>query len=260
MKKTIYLILISFALISFVSCEKIDKVAENGTLTEVEFANSTLSAIAASAVGDTITLINSCWAVNDNIAKVEYAHKGFKLATLTIKWKVTANSVNYEYSYSFNTDSIKVEETPIATVTDLNPFYQTLMSSYVVKQPFVIPNEYTIANTEGKEVVTNMDAVYFNKFVDYFSTKINRDVTMKLFPATATDDGVYFVKNETDFTGALTDAGKQYIKDNLTKTIINNNFDAASSMGISKVTIISNTVLSTGSVAMRERIFEILIK
>ncbi len=165
----------------------------------------------------------------------------------------------YEYSYSFNTDSIKVEETPIATVTDLNPFYQTLMSSYVVKQPFVIPNEYTIANAEGKDVVTNMDAVYFNKFVDYFSTKINRDVTMKLFPATATDDGVYFVKT-TDFTGALTDAGKQYIKDNLTKTIINNNFDAASSMGISKVTIISNTVLSTGSVAMRERIFEILIR
>lgn len=259
MKRTIYLIFISIA-ISIASCEKIDNLAEMGTLTEVEFANSNLSAIAATAVGDTITLTNSCWAVNDNIAKVEYAHKGFKLATLAVKWKISANSVNYEYSYSFNTDSIKVEETPIATVTELNPFYQTLYNAYVVKQPFVIPTDYAVVKVEGEEVVTDMDAVYFQKFVDYFATKLNKDVTTALFPATATDDGTLFVKVDEAFTGALTDAGKQYIKDNLTKAIINSHFDAASSIGFGKVTIVSNTVLTTGSVAKRVRTFEILIK
>jgi hypothetical protein len=264
MKKTIYILLIGWVMALTLSCEKTDTLAKQGTLTGNEFANATLSNIGATAALDTITLSTTCWSTNDNIASVNYSHEGFTLATLSLKWKVTANNVAYEYEYSFNIDTAKTPETPIVSITDMDKYYQTLMNAYVVKHNFIIPAQYAIASTDGKGVLNAMEDNYFAKFAEYFSTKVNKDVTVKLFPTRPEHDTVLFVRaiNPTsglnEFTGALTDAGKLFVKDNLTKTLINTYFDAASRKEFGKITVYSVTKLISGSEAKRQRTFEVL--
>ena len=245
--------------IGFLSCEKIDPLSEQGTLTGVEVPNAILSTIAATAAEDTITLSTTCWAVDDNIAKVEYAHKGYKSSTLAISWTVKIDDeTSYDFSESFNTDTTFIDSVLITSITSLDEFYQTFMSAYVVKYDFIIPNDYIITNSSGKKVITDMSVDHFQKFVNLFAAEMNKEVVEELFTIEPEDLDTYFVKEDDVYTGALTSDGVQYVKDNLTKDVIKSKPSKSSVTAFAESTIFSITTLSTNASSIAEKSFEIL--
>lgn len=273
MKKILYIAITALFFSGLVSCEKNDPLAEQGELTGVEMPSVVLSQMPATAVGDTIELSTTTWSRVDNISKLEYFHKGYTGFTLTVKWTTEvpqddADPLVYSFYETTHGDSVFIEEEKINSFSDLNPWYQTIMNAYVIKQDFIVPDAYAIQSVDDKDVLTYMESNYFNALKDSFAMRFDKIIGEHLFPETADDTTLYARVKEavsegsTDsvlvFNNKLTDLGRNYVADNLTKDMIKNRFESSVKNAFAEVTVLSKVTLNTDAVNEDEKSFEVL--
>ncbi len=261
MKRILYISILGLLFTAFTSCEKNNPLANQGELTGVEIANVILSQIPATAAGDTITLSTNTWAKDDNIKSLEYSHRGFKTYSLTIKMDIDTSDVEgvkpASISKTITTDTLFIDETSIATITELLPYYQTLMNAYVVKYDFVIPSNYLVQMVDDKSVINEMETKYFDQFRNELAKLMDKRMAETIFTIDAQAADTLFTKVENVFTGTLTTAGFTFVEDNLTKDDVKNYLKGAIKEEFAELTIRSKVTLTPNFVSEDEKTFEI---
>jgi hypothetical protein len=221
--KTIYKILILVFVAALWACEKNDPLADQGSLTGKMVPFNLLAQMPDAAAGDTITLRNVSWAIQDNIEKIIFFHSGFKVRTYEVKLAVPLkDGKTYERTIMLVEDSIHFEPTQVITYpeagTSLNMFYQTQENAYVILHQFVVPQQYALTRDKNDVLVNKMQDKAFNTLVERFRPGLNRDIFLAFFPNISPFSVTYFkFDSEGNFTGELTQAGFNYFIDNVTR-------------------------------------------
>ncbi|MFW5724997.1 MAG: hypothetical protein ACOCX0_01025 [Bacteroidota bacterium] len=249
--KTTVKIIILVLVAGLWACEKNDPLADQGELTGRTVAFNLLAQMPDAAAGDTIALRNVSWAVDDNIETIVFRHSGFKLRSYEVKIAIEVegetNTV-YELEASLAQDSILTPSTLFATYPEegfvLNDYYQTLENAYVINHDFIVPAGYALSTEEGPELINAMDEEVFGFFVQQFSTQLNRDMLLTIFPDLSPFSVDYFeIDDEGNFTGELTPEGIQYYIDNIDRELFNEFLDEATVEDNTRVTIESEAIL-----------------
>jgi len=261
MKISLKIVLIVF-IAAWWGCEKNDPLADQGTLTGTIVPFNLLAQMPDAAAGDTLTLRNVSWAVDDNIGKIEFIHGGFKsrIFDMAISIQVSdENNTVHQLAATYIEDTIHFEPQTFASYPesgqDLNQYFQTLENAYVILHPFIVPAQYRLSNAANEELVLEMDDDVFSWFVDTFSVSIDRNIMIALFPE-INPFSVQFFKFDADgnFTGELTENGLAYFFENFTRERAVDFLDEANVSDNTRVTIETEAVLDgseTGAVSTR---------
>lgn len=265
--KTIYKILIlTFAVILW-ACEKNDPLADQGRLTGEMVPFNLLAQMPDAPAGDTLTLRNVSWAVNDDIDEITFAHRGFKLRTYDIKLTVPTSDSNntvHELSTVLTEDSIITPTTQFAYYPEeggnLDQYYQTMENAYVILHDFIVPQNYALTRRSNEQLINEMEEGLFTKVVEAFAPKVTRHILVAFFPEINPFSLVYFVVDEDGFyTGELTEQGMEYYLTNMNKEIFNDFLREATVADNTRVTIETAAKLeNSNAIATSTRTFRIL--
>ncbi len=263
--KSFPIISLTLLMFTFMACEKNDPLADQGELTETITPFNLLAQMPDAAAGDTITLRTVCWAVNDDIQTVELFHEGFKLRTFETIMSVEINDGTiHELSAFFAEDTIYVEQDIIVKYPEegssLLDFYQTLENAYVILHDFIVPQVYALMKKTNEELIMAMEDHIFDEIVQQLSLQFNRRIMTTLFPDINQFSLVYFVvDDEGFFTGELTEAGIQYVIDNLTRELVAEFLKEATATDNTRVTVESLATLENNAASSSStRTFRVL--
>jgi hypothetical protein len=266
MKISLKILLIVF-ITAWWGCEKNDPLADQGTLTGNMVPFNLLAQMPDAAAGDTLTLRNVSWAVDDNIGRIDFIHSGFKsrIFDMSISIEIAGESNTiHQLAATYLQDTIHFEPQIFASYPesgeDLNQYFQTLENAYVILHPFIVPAQYKLSKTSNEELVREMDEDVFSWFVDTFSVSIDREVMIALFPDINPFSVQLFKFDDNgNFTGELTENGLTYFFENFTRELAINYLDEANVSDNTRVTIETEAVLDGNDVgAVSTRVFKII--
>ncbi|WP_236978904.1 hypothetical protein [Membranihabitans maritimus] len=202
----------------FASCEKRDVLGEQGDLTGKDYPFLTLASIPDSRPMDTVSVVATFWAVEDDISHVKIIQEGYKVGDLSLNWVL-----------NYTTDSIQVEKKlelfqpgdtlfyPESIIVDienqgnsLDTFYQTVETSYIINKEWVIPEQYQVNVWEGEDVIDALDPLVLSEVKSYFANQLNATDALFLFPDS--DSSFFEIDNMGGFSGNLTETGKDSIR------------------------------------------------
>ncbi|GEM_PF-1722113 len=224
--KTRILLSALFCLAWLPGCEKNDPLADQGELTGTVVPFNLLAQMPDAAPGDTLILRTVCWAVDDNLATVDFYHRGFKQRNYDVKMMVNAaGGVSRELRAQFAGDTLFFSRTHIAQYPQsgqsLTDYYQTLENAYVILHDFVVPGDYALSRERNQDLIMAMNDADYERLVDGFTGQFDRPATVQVFPGINPFSLTYFrVDAQGFFTGELTDEGRQYIRNNLSREIM----------------------------------------
>ena len=265
--KTIYKILILVFAVILWACEKNDPLADQGRLTGEMVPFNLLAQMPDAPAGDTLTLRNVSWAVNDDIDEVTFSHRGFKLRTYDIKLSVPtsdANNTVHELAVVFTEDSILTSTTQFALYPEgeesLDQYYQTLENAYVILHDFIVPQQYALTRPSNEQLINEMEEGLFEQIVHAFANQVSRHILVAFFPDINPFSLVYFVVDDDGFyTGELTEQGMEYYLTHMNKEIFNDFLREATVADNTRVTIETAATLETSNaIAISTRTFRIL--
>ncbi len=262
--KTIFKIVLIVFMATLWACEKNDPLGDQGELTGNIVPFNLLAQMPDAAAGDTLTLRNVSWAVEDNIETISFFHRGFKKLEYTMGLAIPGTDTLYVLSASFSPDSILTPLTPIADYPkegeELNQYYQTLENAYVIQHDFIVPQIYKLISGSNGNLVLAMDDATFGQFMETFSVEINRHMLLGFFPDLNAYSTVYFkFDDDGNFTGELTDAGVEYFLSNITREIINEFLEEATVEDDTRVTIETQAVVEESTTpAVSTRVFKVI--
>lgn len=230
------------------ACEKNDPLADQGELTGNIVPFNLLAQMPDAPAGDTLNLRNVSWAVNDDIETITFSHQGFKLRTFEVKIAFNVADTLYRREAFLAQDSIITPPTVFATYPeegkDLNEYYQTLENAYVINHPFRVPLQYALIKQSNEALILAMNDEVFYYFVNTFSTTLNKDILLDIFPNLSPFSVVYFATDSQGFfTGELTEEGVQYYVDNIDRERFNDYLTEATATDNTRVTIETEAIL-----------------
>ncbi len=263
--KSFPIYILTLLMFTFLACEKNDPLADQGVVSDRVAPFNLLAQMPDAAAGDSITLRTVCWAVNDDIETVELFHEGFKLRTFETTMSVEIDDGTiHELNAFFAEDTIYVEQDIIAKYPEegssLLEFYQTLENAYVILHDFIVPQVYALMKKTNVELVMAMDDHIFEEIVEQLSPQFNRRIMIAVFPEINQFSLVYFVvDDEGFFTGELTEAGFQYVIDNLTRELVAGFLKEATATDNTRVTVESVATLENNAASSSStRTFRVL--
>lgn len=265
--KTTYKILILVLVTALWACEKNDPLADQGELTGDVVPFNLLAQMPDAAAGDTLTLRNVSWAVDDNISTISFAHSGFKVISYSVKISIPTEDEDntvYELEAVYAPDSIISPPTTFAMYPeegqDLNDYYRTLENAYVILHDFIVPQQYALVTGDNEELINAMDENVFNYFVVTFSSYLNRDMLLAVFPELNPFSVTYFeIDGEGNFTGELTAEGFEYFVTNIDRERFNDFLKEATVSDDTRVTIETEAVIEDSeSGSSSERTFKVI--
>ncbi len=258
-----YIILMTLCLIAM-SCEKRDVLAEQGTKTGKDYPYITLSSIPDSRPADTVYISTRFWAINDDIERLDVFQDGFKVRDLDLQWEWTVNLDSTvetrTLAYTVSSDSVFYPETPLFEIQNtgvaLDTFYRTSDNAYVFIKPWVIPDNYAIADLDGEEVVDSLSSEDMTSAVDYLISQVDRSDVLQWLPNA---DSSYFVlDNSGEFTGEISVEGKTKLKTDLDKTALKAFLTSASYVEESEIKLRAAVENQAAIVVEDESTFDIL--
>ncbi|GGH08702.1 hypothetical protein FAZ19_02505 [Sphingobacterium alkalisoli] len=258
MKRYLVYIYSSFALLLVVGCEKNDPITELGT-TNGEFTAQLRVSYdnTRPLIGDTVIVTASTWQRDDKFDKVEFYETLYE--TFGVKMEL-------ENGTSINTKEVTVGSTtfPTLLLTDtvksrtiwktvaadvLDQFWVTNSNNYVIAA------EYEMEKLDGKypndgTLIAALSAPEFDVLKSVLAYGITRADYLLLFPDAPS----------TDFTNggtyALTQAGINNLKQNLTKDQLSLIIKSLNKTGSYSVTIEVAAITPTGATTSSSRTFD----
>lgn len=258
------LLILIMGTIIFASCEKRDVLGDQGDLTGKDYPYLTLASIPDSRPMDTAGIVASFWAVDDDISHLRIAQRGYKVNDIYLKWKLeyTVDSLNIsnEVAFSQQDDTLFYPETVLIDIENqgnaLDTFYQTLESSYVVNKEWVIPEEYSLTNQEGEEALEALESSVLDAVRDYFADQLNARDVQYIFPVA--DSSFFEVDEMGDFTGNLTEAGRDSVYSWTSLEVLKAHLESAEVNETAEVTISAEVANQKEITVKDESTFEIL--
>lgn len=246
------------------ACEKNDPLADQGELTGKVVPFNLLAQMPDAPAGDTLNLRNVSWAINDDIETITFSHEGFKERTFEVKIAFNVADTVYQREAFLAEDSIIIPPTLFATYPEegkeLNDYYQTMENAYVILHSFIVPQQYALSKQSNETLILAMDDEIFNYFVHTFSTTLNRDILLDIFPDLSPFSVTYFATDsQGNITGELTEEGVQYYIDNIDRERFNDYLTEATVTDNTRVTIETEAILEgMDEGASSERTFRVL--
>jgi hypothetical protein len=163
------------------------------------------------ALGDSIVVTASTWHIKDQIAKVEF------IRTVVEKYAVNMELTNTSLNSWLDdktpafliADSLyKNEVWKVVTKAELNPYFETLTDSYVIRQSY---KEFKQSDVKDAALINAISNEGFLSLKDHLSRKINVLDYKLLFPTAPAGD----ISGTT-----LTAAGKLNLMNNLTRELL----------------------------------------
>lgn len=162
-------------------------------------------------LGDSIVVTASTWHIKDQIAKVEFIRTVVEKYAVNMELNNTSlNSWLDDKTPAFLiADSVyKNEVWKVINHADLNPYFETLTDSYVIRQSY---KEFKQTDVKDAALINAISDEGFVSLKDHLSRNINVLDYKTLFPTAPT----------TDVSGAtLTAAGKLNLMTNLTRALL----------------------------------------